>query len=83
MSEEMLTVPSPEQAIEDLRDDGFYPEAEAMRGLIKERDDLVGHLRVLQDSVRRARLYAGEQLPAKAGTGIIYILEKALKESRQ
>ncbi len=35
----------------------------------------------LAESVRRARLYAGEHLEAKAGTGIIYILEKALKEA--
>lgn len=36
----------------------------------------------LTGAVRKARLYAGEHLPAAAGTGIIYILEKALKESR-
>ncbi len=36
----------------------------------------------LTGAVRRARLYAGEHLEAKAGLGIIHVLEKALKESR-
>lgn len=36
----------------------------------------------LTGAVRKARLYAGEHLEAKAGTGIIHILEQALQEDR-
>lgn len=32
-------------------------------------------------AMRRARHYAGEHLPAAAGTGIVHILESALKEA--
>tara|TARA_B100000700_G_scaffold189815_1_gene209237 strand:+ start:76603 stop:76848 length:246 start_codon:yes stop_codon:yes gene_type:complete len=34
----------------------------------------------LRSAIRKARLYAGEHLPAGAGTGIVHILESALKE---
>ena len=35
----------------------------------------------LRASITRARLYAGEHLPAAAGTGIVHLLEQALREA--
>lgn len=35
----------------------------------------------LRGAMTRARHYAGEHLPAAAGTGIVHILESALKEA--
>lgn len=35
----------------------------------------------LTGAVRKARLYAGEHLEAKAGTAIVHLLENALKEA--
>jgi len=35
----------------------------------------------LRGAISKARLYAGEHLPAGAGTGIVHILESALKEA--
>lgn len=46
----------------------------ANAALVTENDRLRGE-------IRRARLYAGEHLPAKAGTGIIHILEQSLQEA--
>ncbi|GEK46012.1 hypothetical protein HPA02_02950 [Bisbaumannia pacifica] len=35
----------------------------------------------LEAGMRRARIYAGEHMPTAFGTGIVLILESALKES--
>ena len=57
-------------------------ELEAEKAALADQLD-AAELRVesLTGAVRRARLYAGEHLPAAAGTGIVHILESALKEA--
>ncbi|MFG6159680.1 hypothetical protein ACGTNG_12810 [Halomonas sp. 1390] len=57
-------------------------ELEAEKAALADQLDRA-ELRVesLIGAVRRARHYAGEHLPAAAGTGIVHILESALKEA--
>lgn len=45
----------------------------------KTPEQRLAHLR---SEVKRARIYAGENLPAAPGLVLVHMLEKALKESR-
>ncbi len=49
--------------------------------LAEQLDRAERRAETLTGAVRKARLYAGEHLPAKAGTAIVHMLENALKEA--
>ncbi|MFG6139466.1 hypothetical protein [Halomonas sp. B23F22_10] len=64
---------------------GSDPAFEQIVALNEERAAENAELAAENDRLRgamaKARLYAGEHLPAAAGTGIVHILESALKEA--
>lgn len=64
-----------------MSDITFEQLAERNDELLAANEALAAENDRLRGELSRARLYAGEHLPAAAGTGIVHILESALKEA--
>ena len=76
--EEMIPVPSPEQAVEDLRDDGFHPEATCIERLVREASY---HQQELDGLVSKSRNWQAraEKAEAEREAAYAYGLEDAAK----
>ena len=64
-----------------MSDTTFEQLAERNDELLAANEALVSENDRLRAEIRAARNYAGEQLPAAAGTGIVHILESASREA--